>query len=87
MLQLRGSGDNGRTANSGPLPQCRERGSREKYDTFIGLDVHARSISARALNPRTGEVTGGGSVRRRGPSLNGPSRLNYPQILDPISKV
>lgn len=33
------------------------RGSLMRYSTFIGLDVHARSISAAALDPLTGEIT------------------------------
>ena len=31
----------------------------KKYGTFVGLDVHARSISACALDPLTGEITEG----------------------------
>ena len=34
----------------------RRRGSMSNYVTAIGLDVHARSIKACALNPMTGEV-------------------------------
>ena len=50
----------------------------KKYDTFIGLDVHARSISACALNPLTGEVTEGRFGAEAGPSPNGPSRSTAP---------
>lgn len=39
----------------------------KKYDTFIGLDVHARSISACALDPLTGEVTEGRFGAEAGP--------------------
>ena len=28
-----------------------------KYATFVGMDVHARSVSACALDPMTGEVS------------------------------
>lgn len=38
-----------------------------KYDTFIGLDVHARSISACALDPMTGVLTEGRFGPEAGP--------------------
>ena len=36
----------------------RRRGSMSNYVTAIGLDVHARSISACAFDPMTGEWIG-----------------------------
>lgn len=51
----------------------------KKYGTFVGLDVHARSISACALDPLSQERSRrGGSVRRWGLSPNGPLRSTAP---------
>ena len=51
------------------------------YVTSIGLDVHARSISAAAFNPFTGEITQAEFAAEAGPIATWAKQFELPKCV------